>query len=64
MANNIEEKSEKFFNENEDKNNNEKEKDDKKKEKLIDPLSLLSSDLLKEINYIDEKKFWRKKRKC
>ena len=50
------EKSEKDLNEEVPKNNKENLKTEKIKEKLIDPLSLLSSDLLKEINNIDEKK--------
>ena len=50
------EKSEKDLNEEVSKNNKENLKTEKTKEKLIDPLSLLSSDLLKEINNIDEKK--------
>jgi len=50
------EKSEKDLNEEVTKNNKENLKTEKTKEKLIDPLSLLSSDLLKEINNIDEKK--------
>ena len=50
------EKSEKDLNEEVPKNNKENLKTEKTKEKLIDPLSLLSSDLLKEINNIDEKK--------
>ena len=50
------EKSEKDLNEEVTKNNKENFKTEKTKEKLIDPLSLLSSDLLKEINNIDEKK--------
>ena len=39
------------------------EKEKKEEEDLFDPLSLLSSDLLKEINGIDEKKFEDKEKK-
>lgn len=40
----------------------EKENEAKKEEDLFDPLSLLSSDLLKEINGIDEKNSEEKKK--
>lgn len=59
MSNNIEEKSEKDLNEDEIKNIN--KKNEKNEEKFIDPLSLLTSDLLKEINSIDEHSFEGKK---
>ena len=61
MSNSSSEKSEKSFDEDKDKIKSEIGKNEKDKEKLIDPLSLLTSDLLKEINgvetqYIEEKK--------
>ena len=54
MSTDNSEKSENILNEEENKNN-------KEKEKLMDPLTLLSSDLLKEINNFEDKYFCEKK---
>ena len=54
MSTDNSEKSENILNEEENKTN-------KEKEKLIDPLTLLSSDLLKEINNFEDKYFCEKK---
>ena len=45
----------------EEENKSKTEKEKKEKEKLMDPLTLLSSDLLKEINDFDDNNFWEKK---
>ena len=54
MSTDNSEKSENILNEEENKTN-------KEKEKLMDPLTLLSSDLLKEINNFEDKYFCEKK---
>ena len=54
MSTDNSEKSENILNEEQNKTN-------KEKEKLIDPLTLLSSDLLKEINNFEDKYFCEKK---
>ena len=54
MSTDNSDKSENILNEEENKTN-------KEKEKLIDPLTLLSSDLLKEINNFEDKYFCEKK---
>jgi len=54
MSTDNSEKSENILNEDENKTN-------KEKEKLMDPLTLLSSDLLKEINNFEDKYFCEKK---